>query len=104
MTTAAVGSNCNKTSILDQFIKVELNRSLVVAPDDKDWIHILLIYDLTKEIFKYSGIKRRIWENNFDLEYIVNNFENGLLLFDDCRSYFKSGNIDTALHRLMIRR
>jgi len=100
-----IGTNgTGKTTILDQFIKVESNRSLIVAPDDKDWLHIPLIYDITKETFQYTGIKRRIWENNLDLDYIVNNFENGLLVFDDCRSYFKSGNIDTALHRLMIRR
>ena len=74
-----IGTNgTGKTTILDQFIKVESKKSLVVAPDDKDWLHVPLIYDISKETFQYTGVKRRIWENNLDLDYIVSFFANGL--------------------------
>jgi len=92
-----------KTTTTEKFLKAEKNRTLVVTPDDKDWLHIPNIYKLELNDWTFTGARRRIWANNNDLDLISDNFENGLIIFDDCRSYFKA-NLDETLHKFLIRR
>ena len=100
-----LGTNgTGKTTLLSEFIKNESKKTLVVAPDDKDWLNIPLIANFQLSSLVYNGVRRHIWEENTDLEIISNRFQNGLLVFDDCRSYFSSGHLDKALHKLLIRR
>ena len=100
-----LGTNgTGKTTILEKFVKAEKHKTLVVTPDDKDWLHLPHIFDINAENFTYKSIKRRIWQDSNDLAQISGKFSNGLLVFDDCRSYFSSAHLDAELHSLLIRR
>jgi len=100
-----LGTNgTGKTTLLSQFIKNESKKTLVIAPDDKDWINIPLIANFQNSSLKYNGVLRHIWEDKTDLDTVTDRFKDGLLVCDDCRSYFSSGNIDKGLHKLLIRR
>ncbi len=92
-----------KTTTTEKFLKAEKTRTLVVSPDDRDWLHIPNIYKLELNKWDYTGARRRIWSSKHDLQLISDNFTNGLIIFDDCRSYFKA-NIDETLHKFLIRR
>lgn len=82
--------NCGKTTIIEKFIKKEKEKTLIVVPDDKDWKNIYPIEDINTERFHYRGIKKRIWGGNADLVNIFQRFDNGLLIFEDCKPLLKS--------------
>jgi len=99
-----LGTNgTGKTTLIEKFVNAELDRVLVVTPDDRDWLHIPNIYNIDIAKFDYIGARRRIWQSKTDLSIISGKFRNGLIVFDDCRSYFKA-NLDIELHSLLIRR
>jgi len=99
-----LGTNgTGKTTLIEKFVNAEVDRVLVVTPDDRDWLHIPNIYNIDIAKFDYAGARRRIWQNKADLSIISAKFRNGLVVFDDCRSYFKA-NLDIELHSLLIRR
>jgi len=100
-----LGTNgTGKTTLLEEFIKNESKKTLVIAPDDRDWQYVPLIQNFQNSSLIYKGVRRHIWEEPTDLQTITERFSDGLLVCDDCRSYFSSGHLDKTLHRLLIRR
>jgi len=92
-----------KTTIIEQFIAKEKEKTLIVVPDDKDWINIFTIDNMEAERFTYKGIKKRIWEDNSDLKSIFERFSDGLLVFEDCRPLFHP-SLEKYLHLLLSRK
>ena len=96
-----------KTTFTKKLVNVEIKKptgkALIVTPDDNEW-NDLPMNELNKKVdFDYKGAKRTIYLEDFTLERIKQYYHNGLLVFDDCRSYFTS-SVTLYLHNLLIRR
>ena len=103
-----IGYNGTGKTTLSKKIVMEAlkhnQRVLIVTPDDIEWRTIPLVHHRHKHhIQTYTGARRIIYEDEETLKSIINYFDNGLLLFDDCRSYLTS-NTNADLHKLLIRR
>ena len=75
---------------------------LIITPDDAEWIDYAENKLQTPDDFISDGIQR----HNFDEQHtlnIIEYFKHGIIVFDDCRCYFKD-NIDTRVVDLLIRR
>jgi hypothetical protein len=75
---------------------------IVGAPDDAEWIDYAENKLQTPDDFIFDGIQRHIFDEQHTLN-IIEHFKNGIIVFDDCRCYFKD-NIDTRVVDLLIRR
>ena len=102
-----IGTNgTGKTTFASEIVQAEIERTggraLIVTADDSDWLRYPRI-NIYKEnrLDEFTGAWRHIWQNKKDLEYLKF-FKNGLLVFDDCRSYFDA-KTDTALQSFLIR-
>jgi hypothetical protein len=95
-----------KTTALKKFIIQYVkagNRVLIVTPDDMEFATVEEIdIENKKELASFLGIRKTIFLKSYTLEHI-SDFRDGLLIFDDCRSYF-GANTDAQLHELLIRR
>lgn len=84
-------------------------RALIVTPDDIEWQKIpeINISD-SKSAATFKGTRKTIFlesnkENGGTLEFIKNNYRNGMLVFDDCRAYL-TPSVALDLHDVLIRR
>ena len=100
-----LGSNgTGKTTLLRSILQKSNQKMLIITPDDIEWTDYEAV-DLTKpEDFVYQGIRRHVFIPGKNgtlkkLEY----FKKGILVFDDCRSYFPA-KTPPELHQLLIRR
>jgi len=102
--TNGTGKSTFCKNLLISELKKPEGRALIVTPHDMEWTNIPLVHDrLTHHIETYVKARRMIFENDSDIDFIVKYFSRGLLIFDDCRAYFKS-SLDQPLHKLMISR
>ncbi len=96
-----------KTTLVKKMIAGSLKngrRVLVVTPDDIEFSTIPPVHQrLTHHIKTYTGARRMVYEDRETLKAIINHFDDGLLIFDDCRAYFTAA-LDKELHMLLIRR
>lgn len=103
-----LGTNgTGKTTLAKKLVLNELKKTdshvLIVTPDDMEWNSIPYVHPkFTHRIATYVGARKVIYEPGL-IDNIRENFKNGLLLFDDCRAYFKA-SLDDSLHSLLIRR
>jgi hypothetical protein len=80
------------------------SRVLVITPHDIDqaWDDVPFIDLHNKELKSFKGIRRNIADSTV-LEDINQNYRNGLIVFDDCRSYITANTLND-LHTLLISR
>lgn len=102
-----VGTNgTGKTTLVKKIVIDALKRGdrvLIVVPDDMEWNTVPFVHPrFTDRIGKYVGARKVVYFPGL-LDVIRQRFRNGLVVFDDCRSYFKS-SLDDTLHALLIRR
>lgn len=103
-----LGTNgTGKTTLAKKLVINELKKRdshvLIVTPDDMEWNAIPFVHPSFKQrIATYKGARKIIYEDGL-IDNIRENFRDGLLLFDDCRAYFKT-SMDKSLHALLIRR
>lgn len=103
-----LGTNgTGKTTLLKKFVVNALKsgeRVLIVTPDYVEWLTIQEVHPkLSHHIASYKGAKRIIYKDDTTLDNIIEHFNNGLLIYDDCRSYFHS-NIGEKIRQQFIRR
>lgn len=101
--TNGTGKTTATKVIAENFVKMGF-RVLVVTPDDREWTEYLLteLRAGHSEDFQFSGIRRHIWNGKLTLE-MLKYFQNGVIIFDDCRAYFRA-NTDQEIRQLLIRR
>jgi DNA helicase HerA-like ATPase len=103
-----IGTNgTGKTTFLKQLVVNELKKKdshiLIVVPDDMEWNNVPYVHErFPQRVAKYVGVRKIIYYPGL-LPIIRDNFKNGLLIFDDCRSYFKA-SMDIDLRGILIRR
>jgi len=103
-----IGTNgTGKTTLLKKIVINALKhneRVLIVTPDYVEWLQIDLVHEKhTHHMATYKGARRIIYQNDATLEAVIKHFHNGLLIYDDCRSYFRS-NIGEKIREQFIRR
>lgn len=103
--TVLLGTNgTGKTTAVKNIAKASGQRVLVITPDDREWTE----YPLTElrsghsEDFQFAGIRRHIWNDKHTLR-MLQYFQNGLIIFDDCRAYLRASTAD-EIRQLLIRR
>jgi len=104
-----LGTNgTGKTTLAKKLVCNELKKKeshvLIVTPDDMEWGSIPWVHPSFKHrIRTYVGVRKIIYEKGL-LGNIWENFRSGLLIFDDCRSYFRAKTDDELLTVLIRRR
>jgi len=103
--TVLLGTNgTGKTTAVKNIAKASGQRVLVITPDDREWTE----YPLTElrsghsEDFQFASIRRHIWNDKHTLK-MLQYFQNGLIIFDDCRAYLRASTAD-EIRQLLIRR
>lgn len=95
-----------KSELIRKIVESEVNKggkALVIMPDDREWSELPYSELNKKEDFNYTGAKKHIFLEDFTLDRLKDYFFNGLLIFEDCRSYL-TGSVMLELHNLLIRR
>lgn len=103
--TVLLGTNgTGKTTTLKNILKASGKRCLVITPDDREWLEYpqTLLRPGCSEDFLYQGIRRHIWNPKYSMQ-MLKYFQNGIIVFDDCRAYLTARTHDD-IHQLMIRR
>nr|WP_319570240.1 ATP-binding protein [uncultured Draconibacterium sp.] len=107
MQIIVMGTNgTGKTTLVSELVKNAVSNKtpvLIVVPDTyewptADWVHS----KFPQRIKNYVGVRKIVYFDGL-LDIIRDNFSNGLLIFDDCRSYIKP-RVEGSLHQLLIRR
>lgn len=95
-----------KTTLVKNIVADERkrgNRVLIVVPDDMEWPTIPWVNErFPKRVEWYVGARKIVYFDGL-LDIIRERFRDGMVVFDDCRAYFKS-SLDETLHALLIRR
>lgn len=98
-----LGTNgTGKTTLLRKILTESGQRALIVTPDDIEWQDLPINTLTTKEDYVFSGMCRHIFDPDRTLE-AIKYFKKGILVFDDCRSYFQD-RTDPRVRDLLIRR
>lgn len=101
--TIVLGFNgTGKTTLLRKILEESEQRALVVTPDDVEWTDFPENELKKKSDFTFDGIQRHIFDPNRTLD-VVKFFRKGILVFDDCRTYFNDAT-DPRVRTLLIRR
>lgn len=82
--------------------KGERLKILIITPDDAEWTQYPENLLATPDDFVFDGIQRHIFDPQRTLD-LLQYYKNGIIVFDDCRCYFKD-NIDSRITDLLIRR
>lgn len=97
-----------KTTLLHRILMQSGQKTLVITPYMNEWtekdsngeeLYPELITLRKKDCF-YSGIRRHVFRKKYTLEHLEN-FQRGIIVFDDCRGYLKS-NLDEQIHTLLL--
>jgi len=84
--TIILGANgTGKTTLLRKVITAVDQRVLIVTPDDIEWGQYPDTSLTTASDFKFKGVRRHVFNSATTLDRL-HYFQNGILVFDDCRS------------------
>ncbi len=107
-----MGTNgTGKTTFLKKLVVNELKkkdaRILIITGHVEEWLNVLEVHSgFPERIERYTGIRKIIITRSRTdqiLTLILNHFRKGLLIFDDCRMFFKAAT-SPLLEDLMISR
>ncbi len=110
--TVIVGTNgTGKTTLLKQIVLNELKKTdshvLIITPDDAEWLNIPEVHPQFPERMQAYVGARKIIVAASEAETVLTNirqhFTRGLLVFDDCRAYFKPST-SAILETIFVRR
>lgn len=103
--TVILGANqTGKTSLIEKILnsRPKDERQLILTPDPIEWQQVPEISEDHREIYNFTGRRRLIYDSKKTLEAAAK-FDNGLIIYDDCRVYLMS-HTDEEIARLFIRR
>jgi len=106
----ALGTNgTGKTTFLKKLVIAELKKKdshvLIVVLDDMEWDSVDWVHPkFPQRIERYVGVRKIAYFDGL-IGIIRERFYNGLLIFDDCRSYWNRPNaVEGELHTLLQKR
>lgn len=97
-----------KTTLLHKILAQSGQKTLVITPYMNEWAETdangVELYpelpDLRAANLYFTGTHRHVFRPKYTLEHL-NAFRRGILVFDDCRGYFKA-NLDEKIHSLLL--
>lgn len=97
-----------KTTLLHRILAESGQRTLVITPYMVEWTEkdangnelYPELPDLRPSNLFFTGIRRHVFRPRYTLEHL-NSFRRGIIVFDDCRGYFKA-NLDEKIHTLLL--
>ena len=97
-----------KTTLLHHILAQSGQKTLVITPYMNEWTETDAngvelypeIHDLRASNLYYTGIQRHVFRPKYTLENL-DKFRRGIIVFDDCRGYFKA-NLDEKIHALLL--
>lgn len=97
-----------KTTLLHRILAQSGQRTLVITPYMVEWTETDAngqelypeLHDLRPSNLFFTGIRRHVFRPRYTLEHL-NSFRRGIIVFDDCRGYFKA-NLDEKIHSLLL--
>lgn len=97
-----------KTTLLHRILASCGQKTLVITPYMNEWTETdangVELYpelsDLRASNLYFNGIRRHVFRPKYTLEHLYK-FRRGIIVFDDCRGYFKA-NLDEKIHALML--
>lgn len=95
------GKSTMLKNILDSML-ANGHRALIVTPDSIEWTDVEETLLNKKSDYLFTGIRRHIFNPRTTLD-ALQHFKKGVLVFDDCRAYFKDST-DDRVRELLIRR
>jgi energy-coupling factor transporter ATP-binding protein EcfA2 len=107
-----MGTNgTGKTTTIKDFVAAELRkpggRVLILTPDASEFINVPEVSaDFPERLQRYSGARKILTTKSnaaSTLQLIYDHYREGLLVFDDCRAYFKAATLD-ILETVLVRR
>lgn len=100
-------SGSGKTTLVQKFIDNHLSvnsehsRALIITPHDREFLNLPYTGLQYPHHLTFSGAYRHIYNEGHTLGMIRKHYKKGLLIFDDCRAYFKA-SLNDELHKLFI--
>lgn len=97
-----------KTTLLHRILAESGQRTLVITPYMVEWTErdangnelYPELTDLRPSNLFFTGVRRHVFRPRYTLEHL-NSFRRGIIVFDDCRGYFKA-NLDEKIHSLLL--
>ena len=97
-----------KTTLLHRILAESGQRTLVITPYMVEWTErdangnelYPELPDLRPSNLFFTGIRRHVFRPRYTLEHL-SSFRRGIIVFDDCRGYFKA-NLDEKIHTLLL--
>lgn len=97
-----------KTTLLHRVLAQAGQKTLVITPYMNEWCErdangVELypeLVDLKPTNLYFTGIRRHVYRPKYTFEHLKA-FRRGIIVFDDCRGYFKA-NLDDKIHNLLL--
>lgn len=97
-----------KTTKAKELLNFKVNngsRALIITPDDSEWLDVDQVKIPSVELITFEGLRKIIFDDNSIIERLADNrfgFKNGILVFDDCRT-FLDAQVDKTLRNIVLR-
>lgn len=95
-----------KSTLVGELIKKAASvgrRSLIITPDPVEWSEVEEMNAKASDIRNFTGIRKIVFESEKETLPPLRYYNNGILIFDDCRAYFPA-QVHPDLKYLFIRR
>jgi len=94
-----------KASELINFKIKKGSRALIITPDDSEWSDVAEVKIPSVELLTFEGSRKIIFDDDNIIEKLADDktgYKNGILVFDDCRT-FLNANVDKTLRKITLR-
>jgi len=81
------------------------SRALIITPDDSEWRDVEEVKIPSVELLTFEGIRKIVFDDDKIIEKLADNktgFKNGILVFDDCRTFLEA-KVDKTLRKIILR-
>ena len=97
-----------KTTVMHKIINSSQQKALIITPYMNEWTErdangvemYPELQDLRPSNLYYTGVRRHVFRPKYTLKHLAA-FRRGIIVFDDCRGYFKS-NLENEIHELLL--
>lgn len=89
-----------KTTAVKNVLRASERRTLIISLDGSEWQGLPVTELRTAQDFDFTDIRVHLWDPKRSLN-VLRYFRNGIIVFDDCRGYFRSNTSD-ELHKFLI--
>lgn len=89
-----------KTTAVKNVLRASERRTLIISLDGSEWQGLPVTELRSAQDYAFTDIRVHLWDPKRSLS-VLRYFRNGIIVFDDCRGYFRSNTSDN-LHKFLI--